>query len=70
LCPYPQQVRFTGNVSVIGGAPVATNQKTDLADPTKYQCVAAQPWQWNKRLDRELPRTRISHVTTPILRVA
>jgi hypothetical protein len=44
LCPYPQQARFTGSVSVIGGVPVATNQ-ADLADPTKYQCVAAQPWE-------------------------
>jgi hypothetical protein len=44
LCPYPQQVRFTGNVSVVGGVPIASNQ-ADLADPTKYQCVAAQPWQ-------------------------
>jgi hypothetical protein len=43
LCPYPQQARFTGNVSVIGGVPVATNP-ADLADPTKYQCVAAEPW--------------------------
>jgi hypothetical protein len=44
LCPYPQQARFTGNVSVIGGVPIATNQ-ADLADPTKYQCVAAEPWE-------------------------
>ncbi len=44
LCPYPQQARFTGSVSIIGGMPVATNQ-ADLADPTKYQCVAAQPWE-------------------------
>jgi hypothetical protein len=44
LCPYPQQARFAGSVSVIGGVPVATNQ-ADLADPTKYQCVAAQPWE-------------------------
>ena len=43
LCPYPQQARFTGSVSVIGGVPVATNQ-ADLADPTKYQCIAANPW--------------------------
>jgi hypothetical protein len=43
LCPYPQQARFTGSVSIVGGVPVATNQ-VDLADPTKYQCVAAQPW--------------------------
>jgi hypothetical protein len=44
LCPYPQQARFTGSVSVIGGVPVATNQ-ADLADPTKYQCISAQPWE-------------------------
>jgi hypothetical protein len=44
LCPYPQQARFTGSVSVIGGVPVATNQ-ADLADPTKYQCIAAEPWE-------------------------
>jgi hypothetical protein len=44
LCPYPQQARFTGSVSVIGGMPVATNQ-ADLADPTKYQCIAAEPWE-------------------------
>jgi hypothetical protein len=44
LCPYPQQARFTGSVSVIGGVPVATNQ-ADLADPTKYQCIAASPWE-------------------------
>jgi Tannase and feruloyl esterase len=44
LCPYPQQARFIGSISVIGGVPVATNL-ADLADPTKYQCVAAQPWE-------------------------
>jgi hypothetical protein len=44
LCPYPHQARFTGNVSVIGGVPVASSQ-ADLADPTKYQCVAAEPWE-------------------------
>jgi hypothetical protein len=30
LCPYPQQARFTGSVSVIGGVPIATNH-ADLA---------------------------------------
>ena len=25
LCPYPQQARFTGKVTVIGGVPVASN---------------------------------------------
>jgi hypothetical protein len=39
LCPYPQQARFTGSVSIVGGVPIATNQ-ADLADPTKYQCIA------------------------------
>jgi Tannase and feruloyl esterase len=39
LCPYPHQPRFTGSVSNVGGVPVATNQ-TDLADPTKYQCIS------------------------------
>jgi hypothetical protein len=29
-------------LSVIGGVPIATNQ-ADLADPTKYQCIAAKP---------------------------
>ncbi len=38
LCPYPQQPRFTGSVSDVGGVPVATNQ-ADLADPTKYRCI-------------------------------
>jgi hypothetical protein len=42
LCPYPQQARFSGNVSVIGGVPVASNS-ADLADPTKYQCIAETP---------------------------
>jgi tannase/feruloyl esterase len=52
LCPYPQQARFTGSVSVIGGVPFATNQ-ADLADPTKYQCIAARPWDLDERHDRE-----------------
>jgi feruloyl esterase len=38
LCPYPQQVRFTGSVTTAGGVPVATNQ-ADLADATKYKCI-------------------------------
>ncbi|HEX3679228.1 MAG TPA: tannase/feruloyl esterase family alpha/beta hydrolase [Galbitalea sp.] len=42
LCPYPQQPRFTGSVSMVGGVPVATNQ-SDLADPSKYQCISAGP---------------------------
>ena len=55
LCPYPQQARFTGKVSVIGGVPIASNS-ADLADPTKYQCVAAEPWDLDEpeeRHDRE-----------------
>jgi feruloyl esterase len=39
LCPYPQEPRFTGSVSIVGGVPVATNL-ADLADPTKYQCIS------------------------------
>jgi Tannase and feruloyl esterase len=42
LCPFPQQLRFTGNVSNVGGVPIASNLP-DLADPTKYQCILAQP---------------------------
>jgi hypothetical protein len=30
-------------VSVIGGVPVAIKPE-DLGDPTKYQCIAAEPW--------------------------
>jgi feruloyl esterase len=52
LCPYPEQARFTGKVSVIGGVPVASNP-ADLADPTKYQCVAARPWNLEERHDRD-----------------
>ena len=39
LCPYPQQVRFTGSVTMMGGVPVAANQ-ADLADATKYKCIS------------------------------
>jgi hypothetical protein len=42
LCPYPQQPRFTGSVSIVGGTPTASNQ-ADLADPTKYQCISTRP---------------------------
>jgi len=38
LCPWPQEPRFTGSVTLVGGVPVATNQ-ADLADATKYKCV-------------------------------
>jgi feruloyl esterase len=41
LCPYPQQARFTGSVSIVGGTPVASNP-ADLADPTKYQCISTR----------------------------
>jgi feruloyl esterase len=50
LCPYPQQLRFIGSVSNVGGVPVATNQ-ADLADPTKYQCVPSE--HRDEDLDRE-----------------
>jgi feruloyl esterase len=52
LCPYPQQARFTGNVSVIGGVPVASNPE-DLGDPTKYQCIAAKPWDLEEGKNQE-----------------
>jgi Tannase and feruloyl esterase len=52
LCPYPEQARFTGSVSLIGGVPVASNP-ADLADPTKYQCIAAKPWELEEGHDRE-----------------
>jgi hypothetical protein len=52
LCPYPQQARFTGNVSVIGGVPIASNL-ADLADPTKYQCIAAKPWDLEEGHDQD-----------------
>ena len=32
LCPYPQQARFTGSVSVIGGVPIATNHADLTSD--------------------------------------
>src|SRR5579883_208911 len=52
LCPYPQEARFTGNVSLVGGVPVASNP-ADLADPTKYQCIATRPPHPEKRGDNE-----------------
>jgi feruloyl esterase len=52
LCPYPQQARFTGNLSVVGGVPIASNP-ADLADPTKYQCIPAKPWDLEEGQDRE-----------------
>ncbi len=42
LCPYPQEPRFTGSVSTVGGVPVAANE-ADLADPAKYQCISSPP---------------------------
>jgi feruloyl esterase len=42
LCPYPKEPRFTGSVSAVGGVPVATNL-AELADPSKYQCIATPP---------------------------
>ena len=38
LCPWPQEPRFTGAVTQMGGVPIAANQ-ADLADPTKYRCI-------------------------------
>ena len=51
LCPYPQQARFTGMVSVVGGVPIASNL-ADFADPTKYRCIAARPWDLDEQHDR------------------
>jgi Tannase and feruloyl esterase len=42
LCPYPQQVRFTGSVTISGGVPVAANQ-ADLASAANYECVSPGP---------------------------
>lgn len=38
LCPFPQQVRFTGSTTVMNGVPVATNP-ADLADAANYACI-------------------------------
>jgi len=38
LCAFPQQVRFTGNTTIVNGVPVATNP-ADLADAGKYACI-------------------------------
>jgi hypothetical protein len=38
LCPYPQQARFSGSVSVVGGVPVASNP-ADLANASNYTCI-------------------------------
>ncbi len=42
LCPYPQEPRFIGSVSTVGGVPVATNQ-ADLANPANYRCISTEP---------------------------
>jgi hypothetical protein len=42
LCPWPQQVRFTGATSVVSGVPIAANP-TDLASATNYTCVQPRP---------------------------
>ena len=42
LCPYPQQLRFTGQVSIAAGVPVASNP-ADLGDPANYRCISAPP---------------------------
>jgi feruloyl esterase len=38
LCPYPQQARFTGPISLVNGVPVAKNP-SDLASSSKYTCI-------------------------------
>ena len=38
LCPYPQQARFTGKVSLVNGVPVASNP-SDLASAANYACI-------------------------------
>jgi hypothetical protein len=38
LCPYPQQARFTGPVSLVNGMPVAKNP-SDLASTSNYTCI-------------------------------
>jgi hypothetical protein len=42
LCPYPQQARFTGKVSIVNGVSVASNP-SDLAESTNYQCAIPSP---------------------------
>jgi feruloyl esterase len=42
LCPYPQQARFTGSVTVSNGVPVASNP-ADLASASNYTCIPGQP---------------------------
>jgi feruloyl esterase len=41
LCPYPQEARFTGNVSLVSGVPVAGNP-ADLASAANYTCIEPQ----------------------------
>ena len=38
LCPYPQQARFTGPISLVNGVPVAKNP-SDLASSSNYTCI-------------------------------
>ncbi len=38
LCPYPQEARFTGSTTMVGGVPVATNP-ADLANAANYACI-------------------------------
>ena len=42
LCPYPQEARFTGSTTVVGGTPVATNP-SDLANASNYECITPSP---------------------------
>ena len=38
LCPYPQQARFTGSITIVNGVPVAANP-ADLASAANYTCT-------------------------------
>jgi hypothetical protein len=38
LCPFPQQARFTGSVTVVNGVPAASNP-ADLANAANYACI-------------------------------
>jgi feruloyl esterase len=38
LCPWPQQVRFTGATSLVNGVPVASNASA-LASASNYTCI-------------------------------
>ncbi|HUB95401.1 MAG TPA: tannase/feruloyl esterase family alpha/beta hydrolase [Stellaceae bacterium] len=38
VCPYPQEARFIGSTTLVGGVPVATNP-ADLANASNYTCI-------------------------------